>query len=466
VAHLWPTFYTAFFEHYVREWLKQRDKPVFFLLGEFGDGKSFFTYALARRLAKEFLESPKTGWIPLRLELREFQDAQTSRDFLRRRLEEFGADLEGWTSLRANRRLLIILDGFDEMSKEIDPANVKKNIEPLLKCYEEFENCKVMITSRTHFFQREEDVHRLMSRLDDPLRYYLAPLSRQTTISHLQVIAKQHGLEHSLNKLSNLHDPIGLASKPLFLQMLKDTLNDLPDDLDEVTLYEKYVRNSLRRKAELLDDKDLQTDRDTLIENLIGILEEIAVELQASKQECISLNSFAKAKQRKFAKLLWEMAGSDEEQQDAMARVGVRSLLSRVTTPNMHYEWTVDFCHRSVREYFVAGSLCSAVYNSADEGERFLKEVPVNHEILDFAAARMRKTEGARLRNNLLELIQQAIPENAPGRLGGDALTLLYRVCPLLPEVDWTGKVFDFADLSEWPKVLAKKIAVKRRNAQ
>jgi DNA-binding NtrC family response regulator len=434
-------------EHYIRQWLIQPDKPVLFLLGDFGDGKTFFTYTLARQLADEFLQNPKTSWIPLRLCLRDFYEAGSSRDFLRLRLDEFGADLEGWTTLLANQRLLVILDGFDEISKQLDPAAITKNITALIKCYEEFDGCKVLITSRTHFFERRQDVKRLMTRLGDPVLYYLAPISRQTTIQHLEDTARHLDLPQSLAKLHSLHDPIGLAAKPLFLQMLKDTLHNLPDDLDEVTLYEKYILNSLRRKAEQLDDAELAIDRKELLENLTLLLEEIAVELQVSTNEYVSLSHFAEMRQKNFAEVLWRMTGSDDYQEDAKARIGVRSLLSRVETPDMENEWTVDFCHRSIREYFVARRLCSAVRGSIQEGAHILKEVPVNHEILDFAAMHMRKSDIQRWQKSLLRIIQEATPKRKPGRLGGNAITLLYRISADLPDTEWTGKVFDFADL-------------------
>ena len=198
-------------EHYVSQWLDQPDKPSLFLLGDFGDGKTFFTYVLTRGLARGFLEDPKSGWIPLRLSLRDFWASGTSRDFLRRRLEEFGAEVEGWTKLKADHRLLVILDGFDEMSAQLDPASVTRNIAALLRWYEESDGCKVMITSRRHFFERRQDVRRLMSRLGNPPVYLLAPISRRATVSHLEAVAQERGLQQALRKLHTLHDPIGLA---------------------------------------------------------------------------------------------------------------------------------------------------------------------------------------------------------------------------------------------------------------
>jgi hypothetical protein len=434
-------------EHYVREWLAQTDKPIFYLLGEFGDGKTFFTYILARKLAEEFLQNPMMNWIPVRISLRDLATAGSGRMFLRQRLEEFGADIEGWTTLRMERRLLVILDGFDEMSKQLDPDTITKNIFTLATCYEEFEGCKVMITSRTHFFERWQDNSRLVTRLGPSVRFHLAPIPRQTTLSHLEETAMQMGMHGSLDKLRKLHDPIGLAAKPLFLQMLKDTMHDLPDELDEITLYERHIQNTLSWKADLLEGTHLNISPDEVIANLMLLLEEIAVELQLSTQEFVSLSRFAEARHRSMAEFLWQMAGSDRDHEDAKARVGVRSLLTRVQVPELENEWTVDFCHRSIKEYFVAKALFSAIRRGVEEGQAFLTTVPVNHEILDFAAGIMRKMDISRCRDALLKLIRRTGSQQSPGRLGGLALTLLYRICPNLPDADYTNKNFDFSDL-------------------
>jgi hypothetical protein len=101
-----------------------------------------------------------------------------------------------------------------------------------------------------------------------------------------------------------------------------------------------------------------------------------------------------------------------------------------------------------MREYFVALQLCKAVERGLESGAEFLQMIPLNHEILEFAAERWRKTNASAVKDNLLELIKRAVPSGQPGRLGGYALTLLYRVAPELPHTfSWKGKVFDGADL-------------------
>jgi len=107
-------------EDNVRQWLEDPDEEVLLLLGAFGDGKTVFTYLLARSLSEEFVKDPSHGTIPLRLALRDFRKFGSARNMLRNRLEDFGASLDGWHQLCAGEdRILIILDGFDEMSRRL-----------------------------------------------------------------------------------------------------------------------------------------------------------------------------------------------------------------------------------------------------------------------------------------------------------------------------------------------------------
>src|ERR1700676_5081299 len=59
--------------HYVDEWLQATDQQTLFILGEFGDGKTFFTYMLARELMGSWLADLGQGWLTLRLQLKKYR---------------------------------------------------------------------------------------------------------------------------------------------------------------------------------------------------------------------------------------------------------------------------------------------------------------------------------------------------------------------------------------------------------
>lgn len=434
-------------DEYINDWLATPEQ-VLFLLGEFGDGKSFFTYALARQLTESWNPRSEMNWMPLRLALRTFPG--NARDFLRNRLETFNATVGGWQNIGQVSGRLVILDGFDEMSVDLDPATITKNIKALLGCLDEFNDCKVLVTSRTHFFHNRKDAQRLLTRTGSAPIYYLAPIGRRQVVGNVAESIVDHDRQELLRQLETMNDPIGLASKPLFLEMLKQVLGakDLPGDLDIVKLYERYIDLSLNRKQDLLDDPDLSLPRAEIIRNLKKLLGRIAVQLQRSGNDYVLLRELVAEFRRPFAQLLWNLSGVDTLSEDAQSRVGARSLLGRVLRPELEEEWPVDFCHRSMREYFVAVQLCEAIEDGVDAGAKFLQEIPLNHEILEFAAERWRQSSNGSVKKNLLKIIKRAVPSNEPRLMGGYALTLLYRLEPHLPrEFSWEEKVFDGVDL-------------------
>ena len=125
---------------------------------------------------------------------------------------------------------LVILDGFDEMSVDLDPATITKNIKALLACLDEFRNCKVLVTSRTHFFHNRKDAQRLITRAGPAPIYYMAPIGRSQVVGNVAGSVSAAEGQDLLRRLETMNDPIGLASKPLFLEMLKQVLGakDLP----------------------------------------------------------------------------------------------------------------------------------------------------------------------------------------------------------------------------------------------
>ena len=432
------------------DWLADPSQRVAFILGEFGDGKSFLTYAFSRQLLEAFRASPESAVIPLRLALREFSAARSVREFLRARLEFFGADPGEWAALKKSHRTLVILDGFDEISKELDPATITNNIRALIDCCSApvFDGCKILITSRTHFFETG-DAFRLLQRLNGPLLLQLARIPRGQVLGHLQDSAKGPEERQLLERLARMHDPIGLGTKPLFLQMLKDTLHELPADLDEISVYDSYARKSLERKVELLDDPEFRASRNESVQQLLSALGVIAEELQCSKDTYVSLK---KLRQRTgpFAELLWRLSGEDRLESDAEARLGTRSLLSRVNALEGDGRWLVDFCHRSIREYFVARQFADCLGSGAVEGAEFLSRVPVNHEILYFTACLLRRSRNQQAIESLRELICGSRVGEDSHALAGRALTVLLRVTPVIPrDIDFTSRNFDFADLED-----------------
>ncbi len=445
----------------VRDWLTRRPERTLLLLAEFGDGKSFSGYELGLDLSAEFLEDPSDGWAVLRIPLRSLREDSQLASLLRRRLDQIGVSPAEWAAVSQGRRTLIILDGFDEMSAQLDPVTLAGNVATLARCVEYFAPAKVMVSSRTHFFEHLADYEQFLTDLGNPRILRIAPIPRPERLTHLDAFAAKKGLEAKLDRLKAAYDPIGLAAKPLFLHMIKATLRSLPEEnFSEVALYRQYVDDSLRRKA-----PDLQPvrrlDEDRLVANLTLILEELAVQLHLSRLDFVNLREFDTGRREDLAQILWAMSGASPADDpvdgipDARSRVGVRSLLKPVAGVDPEW-WPVDFFHRSMREYFVARALVRAVATGSEKASAMLARVPLQPEIIEFARLLMRQPGDLGLTgtpesfaHRLTSLAKSAIlPIYRDQYLGGNALTLLFALTGELPRTDWAGLALDYADLA------------------
>jgi serine/threonine protein kinase len=432
--------------------------PPMLLLADFGEGKSVFTYCLTRRLAEIFVAAPDGALFALRIPLREFRAAGSARGLLERRLAEIGATVADWRALTRQVPTLVILDGFDEMSADLTPAAITANLRDIESCIDELRGSKVLVTSRQRVLDGSRDWRRTLDRLGQPLVARIAPGPRRERVKYLEQFATDEASARTLANLRSLYDPIGLAAKPLFLEMIKDTLRELPGDtFSETILYDTYINKSLRTKADLLADPDEELTKGEVIDNLKEILEDVAVRLQQDNLPYLYLKDYQDRERGKIAELLWRMrdqsAGRDSfslaEQDDAANRVGIRSLLRAVQVRGADPErWPVDFFHRSLREYFVARAIAHAVTSNPKKARRLLSAAPLLPEVAHFAAIILRSETSEAARATLEKLARSAsVAKASGGYLGGNALTLLHGAGAQLSERDWAGLCLDHARL-------------------
>ncbi|WP_036412004.1 N-6 DNA methylase [Micromonospora parva] len=453
-------------------WVHGESTEPMLLLADFGEGKSVFTYTLARRLCEQYRWSPATGVFPLRIPLREFVQAGSGRALLQRRLEELGATLDQWRELARRGRTLVILDGFDEMTADLSPAAITDNLRSIGSCLTELTGSKVLVTSRRRTLS-VRDWDRVLDRLHDPMVREIASGSRDQRVRYLEQFANDDRTARILDNLRNLYDPIGLAAKPLFLQMIKETLTELPDsNLSELILYTTYVEKSLRRKLELLEDANLSLTGSELIGNLLAILEDIAVELQRSNKSSVYLRDYSANAPNGIAAMLWKMSddaaapASDmvRADGDATARIGVRSLLKAVRDDNLD-RWPVDFFHRSMREYFFARALVRRLRTDPQRAREILHATPLPSEIAHFAAEMLRGQGDAAPLSHLESFTRSATLGLPEAFLGGNSITLLYAARGELPNCDWSGLRLDHAQLSGANLTEARFVNTSLRNA-
>jgi Pentapeptide repeats (8 copies)/WD domain, G-beta repeat len=405
--------------------------------------------------------------------LREFKQAGTGRALLEQRLGEVGATAADWRGLTGQVPTLAILDGFDEMSPDLSPDAVTENLRGLESCLVQLSGSKVLVTSRQRLLDGTRDRQRTLDRLRHPKVIHIASGSRPERVKYLEQFATDNNSSRVLKNLRNLYDPIGLAAKPLFLQMIRETLTELPhDNFSDLVLYNTYINKSLRRKIEFLEGDDLALTHEELVENLLEILEDIAVQLQQANEPYIYLRDYQATTRGHAAELLWKMRDDTADhrsfgttaQDDATGRIGIRSLLKTVPAPD-HDRWPVDFFHRSMREYFVARAIVRYLKEDQDRARRILCAIPLPPEITHFAST-MLEAEAAEVPHRHLESFARSATTGLDtAYLGGNAITLLYTSQRTLPRCDWSGLRLDHAQLQGADLRDARFIATSLRSA-
>ena len=244
-------------EQYVNRWLREGGNYQLLLLGDYGSGKSSFCKHYAIHQLNRFTDDPSRERMPLLLPLRELQD-MTSTQLLTDAMVHlyrlpFVNDVEAvFNRLAAQRRLLIIADGFDESMRWSDRDSIGRAFQCLKGLC--VPGNKVLITSRTRFFQRANETYHLFGGRQDGSeavfdQIQLAPFRPDQVEA---VISQRLGEEQGTRFLTRLrasYDLMDLASKPVLLDTMIALRSPLTTESDDpVSLYLQYTRDGLVMK--------------------------------------------------------------------------------------------------------------------------------------------------------------------------------------------------------------------------
>lgn len=426
------------------EWLESEGTRVRLILGEFGDGKTFFLYCLCRRLLEEFVKNPQKHYLPICISLKNLEDSPSPRDFIEGRMKELKCDYADFLKLKEDFHVLICLDGFDEMSSVIDHRTIHKNIKLLKKCMDHMTGAKILITSRTQCF-RQSSLKTWLSEREGGLEVLtLAPVDasmREVFLLSGMEEEKQMEKQEQLFMDGKL---FSLMGKPFFLDMMRQLLaTEESVGKSAVSIYEHYIRKCLKRKFDRSFERDTQMllDEQETIERIYHALCSMAYELWQQEKETLSVRAFEEYLGKTTAEVLWEEKSKEPSvREDADHRFSMRTLLKYAG------EDRVAFSHRSIREYFVAVYLWKALLQKDKSFEEMMKNEYYNDEILSFLAQMIEgaSREKEAIIQKLKEMLKRDRKEERKVRKGkslsGKIMQLLYNLDKKIPEADWSGK--------------------------
>ncbi|WP_044891512.1 restriction endonuclease [Opitutus terrae] len=254
----------ASLDSFAREWLANEKNNLLFLLGDYGAGKTSFSRQFAYRLLREKFDEHGTGrYTPLLISLR---DSHGQLDLKRLLLESltnlYGVELQSFMAferLCATGRVLVLLDGFDEMTERSDFKTITDAFQQIYLFAAL--DAKIILTCRSNFFRSHADVIELLRQFSISVptksdgRSLELPLKDQGKLVYVEklndaqiraFIAKRFGgqSDEILASIRRIHDLSDLCTRPVLLDMILSTLPELERlkrKINSAALYQHYT---------------------------------------------------------------------------------------------------------------------------------------------------------------------------------------------------------------------------------
>ncbi|MEO0376264.1 MAG: NACHT domain-containing protein, partial [Cyanobacteria bacterium P01_A01_bin.17] len=359
-------------EGYVDMWLDDPAKEHLSILGEFGTGKTWFALhyawvALQRyRLAKQRgTERPR---IPVVVPLRDYAEARSVKllfsDFFFRR-HEILKNYSVFEQLNRMGKLLLIFDGFDEMTMRVDRQQMIDNFWELAKVV--VPGAKAILTCRTEHFP---DARQGLTLLSADLKGSTKNLEAETPqfevlelekLSDAQIrkLLSRNTKTETVQQVVENDQLLDLARRPVMVDLILEALPDIeagkPVDMARVYLY------AVTRKME----KDIRSERTfTSMADKLCFLCELSWEMLSTNRMSLNYRDFPERLEQMFADRVKEEKELDHWRYDMMGQ----TMLIR------NSEGDYSPAHRSLLEFFAAYKIVASLGTMAEDFTAVAKE--------------------------------------------------------------------------------------------
>lgn len=158
-----PFFRDASGEHlatdWLRDWKKSPEAPWLVVLGEYGTGKTALTQKIQHDWIIDYKADPSSP-IPFRIELRSFVRQFDARSLIHHFLDSNRLGhlpIDFIFHLIRNRRVILVLDGYDEMAQFLNARERRACLAALASLAAD--GAKGILTSRPNYFTETEELH-------------------------------------------------------------------------------------------------------------------------------------------------------------------------------------------------------------------------------------------------------------------------------------------------------------------
>jgi serine/threonine-protein kinase len=333
----------GFLHDYVFEWLNDPKRKILAVLGDYGIGKTSFCYKFASDLTK-------SNSVPVLIELRKMREVDVPWSEL---IEKEIALIKP-----TSKDILLILDGFDELSLKFDKEKVLREIQKLSETTQEF--AKVILTSRTQFFRSGREEWEILAceparpqigpvSLRYPERFeriYVSPFGNDEIKDYLNLaLGKKKALDFWDNIIEKVFDIKDLAKRPIFLDLITKHSEDISKIRGVVTPAKVY---------ETVTELWIKREEGRAPENIMLFMEELAYRMFTRQESQLHFDTLKEAIDLYFDGTTRKKFALSLDNLDYQIRNC--TLLSRNEAEGYY-----AFGHRSFIEYFVARKLAREI---------------------------------------------------------------------------------------------------------
>lgn len=287
---------------YTDKWLEHNSKDHLSILGDFGTGKTWFSLYYAWRIAKKFKDAKRKGLprprIPIVIFLRDYAKAVSvetliSDFFFRKHQIDLKGAFSAFNFLNKYGKLLIIFDGFDEMSDRINKQKMIDNFWELASVIEG--KAKVILTCRNeHFPEIKEGRAVLKAELKESTKHLTGTTPQFETVylellNEVQIkeILSKYIDKSDIEQLLKNKTMMDLLKRPIMIDLILESINNL-SDLETVNLATIYFYAT---KNKLI--KDIKEERTfTSLADKYFFMCEISQEMLHNNELSISYKEF------------------------------------------------------------------------------------------------------------------------------------------------------------------------------
>lgn len=245
----------------IDEWLADSRLRQLTLLGDVGTGKSFLSKMIAERLSDRFLLHPYNNPVPILIDLRNADRELSLEGLILTHFAKGGftdVSFDTFQYALSRGRIVLILDGFDEMAARVTPQITARNFNELVRTIQG--NAKVILTCRTHYFKNRAEEEALVHGTDskyenDSARElywdlisrkgfkiaYLQPFSESQIVAYVTK-ARPNDTRKVLKKIRDTYNLMELSQRPMLLSMIVQSIDKIGNsDINQATLYRVFT---------------------------------------------------------------------------------------------------------------------------------------------------------------------------------------------------------------------------------